>query len=85
MHRSKLRLEEIISGPVTAIAFPHGAYNADTLIGVNEAGFGCACTVKARPVTKRDDCLQLPRFKVEDWHGEQFENYMTGFGSEERS
>ncbi len=72
MHESKSRLEEIVGRPVSGIAFPHGEYTPDTLIGVSEAGFEFACTVRAEPVGKDTDRQQLPRFKVEDWDAEQF-------------
>lgn len=71
---SKARLEEILGRPVTSFSYPYGsrsAYTAETVAIVREAGFACACSNFPDVVWRRTDSLQLPRFLVQDWGGDE--------------
>jgi peptidoglycan/xylan/chitin deacetylase (PgdA/CDA1 family) len=65
-------LERIIKSSVLTMAYPHGAFNADTLQAVRDIGIQVACTTKESFVEKGDDCLKLPRFGVGNWDLDTF-------------
>jgi peptidoglycan/xylan/chitin deacetylase (PgdA/CDA1 family) len=75
IQRSKAQLEQILDGPVTSFAYPHGSrrdYTSETVALVREAGFACACASKAGTVGRLTDPFQLPRVQVQDWDAEEF-------------
>lgn len=76
IQRSKNRLEEILGGPVTSFAYPHGRpqidYTAETVGIVREAGFACACSAFDDVVETSTDRFQLPRNWVRNWDREEF-------------
>jgi peptidoglycan/xylan/chitin deacetylase (PgdA/CDA1 family) len=75
IRRSKARLEEILARPVVTFAYPYGSredYTADTVAGVREAGFLCACSNFAGLAAADTGRFQLPRVMVMDWDGEAF-------------
>ena len=65
-------LQSILNVPVTTFAYPHGKYNTETITLVKKAGFQCACTTQQAPVRVDADLMQLPRYAVQDWNGEEF-------------
>jgi peptidoglycan/xylan/chitin deacetylase (PgdA/CDA1 family) len=71
--QSKTRLEEILGDPVKAFSYPFGNYTAETVAVVGKAGFACACSTVEDTVWHANDRFQLPRFKVHNWNGEEFE------------
>jgi peptidoglycan/xylan/chitin deacetylase (PgdA/CDA1 family) len=73
---SKRYLEEVLGRPVTSFAYPYGGrahYNGDTVDVVRDAGFARACSNFEGVVRSGVDRLQLPRFLVRDWPGDEFE------------
>ena len=77
---SKVRLEEIVGGPVRSFAYPYGGrsdYTAETRALVQQAGFECACTVSANVVGRAADPFRLPRLHVQDWDGEKFSQLLS--------
>ena len=72
IHESKVQLEKLLDSSVTSFAYPHGEYSRETLSIVKEAGFSCACTTKQRATRPIVNGLELPRFQIEDWDGEEF-------------
>ena len=70
--RSKADLEGILDRPITSFSYPFGAYTAETVALVREAGFTCACSSVADKVWRDSDCFELPRFEVQNWNGEEF-------------
>jgi peptidoglycan/xylan/chitin deacetylase (PgdA/CDA1 family) len=72
IQQSKVYLENLLSRPVSGFAYPHGDYTTDTLALMREIGLAYACTVEAQHIWQRTDSLQLPRFGVEDWNGDEF-------------
>lgn len=69
---SKVRLEQILSRPVTCFAYPHGLFTAETVEVLRQVGITCACTTLPGVVRRNSDPLRLPRLLVMDWVGEQF-------------
>lgn len=69
---SKQQLEEILNRNVTSFSYPHGEYSVETVDMVRNAGFDSACTTYHACVSRGTDPLQLPRFQVDDWNGEEF-------------
>ena len=69
---SKTQLENIVGHPVTDFSYPHGDYSAETIDLVNKAGFHSGSTTNFKCVFPDTDPLQLPRFQVDDWSGEEF-------------
>jgi peptidoglycan/xylan/chitin deacetylase (PgdA/CDA1 family)/glycosyltransferase involved in cell wall biosynthesis len=66
-------LEEIIGRPVTAFAYPYGAWSAVTARLVRQAGFALAVTCDDEPVRPGGDPWRLPRFDSKPRGGPQFE------------
>jgi len=75
--QSKRDLEKILNREVTTFSYPHGDYSEITPGLVKASGFACSCTVQPAPVQRRGDAFQLPRFKVLNWPGDQFEFELT--------
>ena len=69
---SKAYLEEFLDCPVTSFAYPFGDYTAETVLLIREAGFACACSTVEATVWQNSDCFQFPRFRIENWNGEEF-------------
>jgi peptidoglycan/xylan/chitin deacetylase (PgdA/CDA1 family) len=72
---SKRRLEEILGQRVESFAYPYGTrahYTSETVSAVREAGFSRACSNFGGLVGRHPDPLQLPRFMVMDWDGDEF-------------
>jgi peptidoglycan/xylan/chitin deacetylase (PgdA/CDA1 family) len=65
-------LAELVNRPVNSFAFPHGHCCPATTRLVRKAGFLRACTTQPDAVGKYHDHLQLPRFCVGDWTGDEF-------------
>ena len=72
IHESKVQLEKLLDSSVTSFAYPHGEYSRETLSIVKEAGFSCACTTRERATRPSVNRLELPRFQIEDWDGDEF-------------
>jgi peptidoglycan/xylan/chitin deacetylase (PgdA/CDA1 family) len=73
---SRRILEELLSRPVTAFSYPHGATSASVQRGVREAGYWCACGSESDVVTRHADPFALPRFWVPDWDGARFTRWL---------
>lgn len=76
MRTSKRQLEEIVGRSVDSFSYPYGSYDTETIECAREAGFACACTSVRTPVTTAADPLQLPRFHVENWSGDELESHL---------
>ncbi len=79
---SKVRLEEILSRPVTSFSYPYGSwsdYTRQTVAITRDAGFDCACSNYADTVWQGTDPFQLPRVVVRDWDGETFTQWLEGW------
>jgi peptidoglycan/xylan/chitin deacetylase (PgdA/CDA1 family) len=73
IQESKIFLEKTLDRPIESFSYPHGAYTSETVKIVEELGFKASCTVTARQVSRNDSPLQLPRFAVLNWNGQEFE------------
>jgi peptidoglycan/xylan/chitin deacetylase (PgdA/CDA1 family) len=76
MHESQRMLTELVNQPIDLFAYPHGEYTTETLKIAKDLGFSGACTTVQETVTRNTGLLELPRFQVEDWDGEQFERQL---------
>ncbi len=72
IQRSKAYLEELLNLPVTSFSYPFGNYTSQTVRLVQEAGFTCSCSTVADTVWRESDCLQFPRFQVQNWSKQEF-------------
>jgi len=68
----KTTLEEIIEGPVTSFAYPHGAHCPTTLRLVQAAGYKRACAGAWGRVRSRANPFLLPRYEVSNWDSDRF-------------
>ena len=72
---SKTRLEAILPQPVVSFAYPYGAasdYTEETVAILRAVGFDYACSSFSGAVRPGSRPLELPRFLVRDWDGEEF-------------
>jgi peptidoglycan/xylan/chitin deacetylase (PgdA/CDA1 family) len=79
---SKARLEELIGREVATFSYPFGSpadYTRETVSAVADAGFELACANVEGRVTQGGDRLQLPRFLVRDWDGDEFERHLRSW------
>jgi hypothetical protein len=68
-----------LKSPVLTMAYPHGAYNADTLKAARDIGIQIACTIKESFIEAGGDCLKLPRFWVGNWNLDTFTKRIEEF------
>jgi peptidoglycan/xylan/chitin deacetylase (PgdA/CDA1 family) len=76
MYESQKTLTELVDQPIDLFAYPHGEYTAETLEVAEELGFSGAFTTNQETVTRNAGLLELPRFQVEDWDGDEFERQL---------
>ncbi len=81
--RSKRDLEGIIGCGITSFSYPHGCYTDDTVKIVEHQKFQAACTTEQQPVIKNISPYLLPRFEVLNWDGDQFEQELQKWLSDE--
>jgi peptidoglycan/xylan/chitin deacetylase (PgdA/CDA1 family) len=68
---SKMYLEQILARSITAFAYPHGLFTAETVEMLRQAGMTCACATVPDPVRPDSDPFRLPRMLAMHWSGEQ--------------
>jgi len=61
---SKHTLERILSREVSAISYPHGAYNSDVCRAAKEVGYKQAFTIQPSVVDESTDNMRIGRFVV---------------------
>jgi len=72
-------LEAIVGRPVTAFAYPFGAWSARTARIVRQAGFALAVTCDDEPVRAGGDPWRLPRLDVKPHDGPHVERRLRAF------
>ncbi|MFQ4139742.1 polysaccharide deacetylase family protein [Nodosilinea sp. PGN35] len=75
--RSKQDLEACLKHPVTSFAYPFGDFDRNSLKAVQENGFSQACSTVQQPVWQGCDRFQLPRFEVQNWPRETFQQKLN--------
>ena len=70
---SKLACEALTNAPVTAFAYPYGAFDVEAREAVKAAGFTIGCSAHRGPATARSDFFALPRTAVPNLDGDEFE------------
>jgi peptidoglycan/xylan/chitin deacetylase (PgdA/CDA1 family) len=76
IEQSKRDLEDILGRSITSFAYPFGGrdmYTAETVSLVKAAGYACACSNFPGLVEPAQSVFELPRIRVHDWNGEEFE------------
>jgi peptidoglycan/xylan/chitin deacetylase (PgdA/CDA1 family) len=73
---SRAQLEAILGGPVTAFAYPFGAFNSETVSIARDAGFDVALTCEETPIGPGVDRLRLPRCEVTRARSARFEEWL---------
>jgi len=79
---SKAAVEKLIGREVDTFAYPFGKaedFAAATREILRKEGFSMARTNVSGLVRLGVDLLQLPRFHVEDWSGEEFRSHLEGW------
>ena len=75
MRQSRADLEVLLGKTVTEMSYPSGLrgrdYNDDTVLLARAAGYTCACAAHTDVVHVGADVMQLPRYWVYDWSGDQ--------------
>jgi peptidoglycan/xylan/chitin deacetylase (PgdA/CDA1 family) len=79
INSSKQQLEELLARRIESFSYPYGAYGDDTVACVSAAGFAYACTSVAEPVTNAAHPLKLPRYRVDNWSGDELEKHLRGW------
>jgi peptidoglycan/xylan/chitin deacetylase (PgdA/CDA1 family) len=82
IRESRLALEEILQEPVTGFAYPYGTvtdYSRETKRAARAAGLRYACANRPGRVGRHSDPLELPRFIVRNWDGDEFERRLGTF------
>ena len=77
---SKADLEQRLNRTINTFAYPYGAkscYTEDTKAIVREAGFALACSTTAAVAVPESDIFALPRFQVENWDRNEFQQRLS--------
>lgn len=77
--KSKLQLEAKLGERIVSFSYPHGDFSKETAYLVRKCGFENASTVNERRLQKLSNRFELPRFKVLDWNGDQFEKQLLSW------
>jgi len=76
---SKTDLEKRVNKAIVSFSYPHGNYNEETVKLVERLKFQNACTVVQNPVMRNSNPYLLPRFAVQNWNGDQFEQNLQNW------
>lgn len=74
--QSKADLEALLKHPIQSFAYPFGDYTKETVNLIKKSEFACACSTVANTVWKNSDHWQFPRFEVQNWHSEKFQEML---------
>lgn len=75
----RMQLEAAVGRSVTSFAYPHGAFTAETIEIVRDAGFTIACCSKYDVAAVSAPPLALPRLWVADHNGTRFARWLKGW------
>jgi peptidoglycan/xylan/chitin deacetylase (PgdA/CDA1 family) len=74
---SKVALEWCLGDPVTAFAYPYGAFDDTTVAAARRGGFTAAATVQPACVERGTDPMLLPRHEVKVLAGDRFADWLS--------
>lgn len=74
LEENKTLLEQTCGYGMTTLSYPHGRYNKDTLVQVEQMGLAAAFTTKADIVTPQSPVHELGRFQVLNWSADEFKS-----------
>jgi peptidoglycan/xylan/chitin deacetylase (PgdA/CDA1 family) len=75
--RARNTLQQHGAGTVDLLAWPFGIHDDELARAARAAGYVAAFTIDARPVTRTDDAMALPRYLITDAdHGKRFERLL---------
>lgn len=74
---NKKSLENICGRPVETIAYPYGNYNDTTLAVVKKLKLSAAFSTAEKIVSNLTDPLQIGRFQVKNWDGNDFGKWLV--------
>jgi peptidoglycan/xylan/chitin deacetylase (PgdA/CDA1 family) len=67
---SRRRLQQMVGGDVTLLAWPYGIVDDELMRAATAAGYVAAFTMAAHPASRADPSLALPRYLIGDTCGE---------------
>jgi peptidoglycan/xylan/chitin deacetylase (PgdA/CDA1 family) len=70
--KNKSFLEGLLDRPISSFAYPHGSYDAQTVVCLRRAGFALACHTRPGSIGRGASPFELPRLHVRDCDGSQF-------------
>jgi peptidoglycan/xylan/chitin deacetylase (PgdA/CDA1 family) len=79
MVASRTWLENAIGKRVSDFSYPHGGFTEQTAKVTAEVGARSAVTVKSRLLRCTDTPLQIPRFMVHNWTGDEFSQRLNSW------
>lgn len=79
INESKKVLQGWLNKKINSFAYPYGHYNAITTSILHEAGFDYAVTTAEKPVTRSSSMLELPRYQVKNWSGDELRHNISNW------
>nr|WP_092142592.1 polysaccharide deacetylase family protein [Cupriavidus sp. YR651] len=71
LERARARIQSETGSPATLLAWPFGIHDAELEVWAVQAGHAAAFTIDARPVTRAEYVMALPRYLITDRCGEE--------------
>lgn len=82
LEQSRADLEAVVGETITSFAYPFGertSYSRETVALLKRSGYATAYTTDHRPVGRLTSRYRVPRYRVEDWTGDEFELALRGW------
>ncbi|GAA4303381.1 polysaccharide deacetylase family protein [Nibribacter koreensis] len=70
-------LQEITGKPISTCSFPYGAYNADSLVVVQQMGYAAALTTQEKRINHQTNPFQLGRIQVPNLSKPDFRQFLS--------
>lgn len=76
IEKSKSVLQDITKRPVRCFSYPNGSFSNMTMRLVQESGYQLSFSSEENMMRSTSNPLQLPRFWMPDWNGDQFGRWL---------